>query len=82
MHLASNDRVPLSANCASRMEYGLYKEVCMLSTQPTSPGLADFVERYQVCWEVWPEYLMVEGKRRRWQRHQIRQMSAPVQAKS
>jgi hypothetical protein len=26
------------------------------------PFLADLVKRYQVCWEVWPEYLMVGGK--------------------
>ena len=24
--------------------------------------LMDLVKRYQVCWEVWPEYLMVDGK--------------------
>ena len=26
-----------------------------------SPFLADLVKRYQVCWEVWPECLMVSG---------------------
>lgn len=24
--------------------------------------VVDLVKRYQVCWEVWPEYLMVGGK--------------------
>ena len=28
------------------------------------PFLADLVNRYQVCWEVWPEHLMVGGKDR------------------
>ena len=28
------------------------------------PFLADLVNRYQVCWEVWPEYLVVGGKER------------------
>jgi len=36
----------------------------MLSTEQSSSALADFVKRYQVCWEVWPEYLMVAGKER------------------
>jgi hypothetical protein len=36
----------------------------MLSTEQSSSGLADFATRYQVCWEVWPEYLMVAGKQR------------------
>lgn len=26
--------------------------------------LREFVKHYQVCWEVWPEYLMVGGKQR------------------
>lgn len=25
-------------------------------------GLVELVNRYRVCWEVWPEYLMVGGK--------------------
>jgi len=36
----------------------------MLSTESGSSVLTDFVNRYQVCWEVWPEYLMVGGKER------------------
>ena len=36
----------------------------MVSTEQSSPVLPDFVKRYQVCWEVWPEYLMVDGEER------------------
>lgn len=36
----------------------------MLPTKETDSVLAGFVNRYQVCWEVWPEYLMVGGKER------------------
>ena len=36
----------------------------MLPTEQDSSVLADFVKRYQVCSEVWPEYLMVDGKER------------------
>ncbi len=32
--------------------------------QQSSSMLADLVKRYQVCWEVWPEHLMVEGAER------------------
>jgi hypothetical protein len=42
----------------------LCMEVSMLSTDQTASFLAGFVGRYQVCWEVWPEYLMVGGKER------------------
>jgi len=42
----------------------LWMAVCMLSTDQRSSFLAGFVDRYQVCWEVWPEYLMVGGKER------------------
>ena len=34
----------------------------MLRTTEGSSGLTELVNRYQVCWEVWPEYLMVDGK--------------------
>jgi hypothetical protein len=34
----------------------------MAVTEQASSNLADIVNRYQVCWEVWPEYLMVGGK--------------------
>ncbi len=27
-------------------------------------GLASLVQRYQVCWEVWPEYLAVDNRMR------------------
>jgi hypothetical protein len=33
-------------------------------TERISSVLVDFVNRYHVCWEVWPEYLMVGGKER------------------
>jgi hypothetical protein len=36
----------------------------MLTTEQTPSVLADFVNRYQVCWEVFPDYLMVDGKER------------------
>ena len=36
----------------------------MPATEQTSSVLADLVNRYQVCWEVFPEYLMVDGKER------------------
>lgn len=36
----------------------------MLSTEQGSSVLAGLVNRFQVCWEVWPEYLMVGGKER------------------
>lgn len=35
----------------------------MIFAQETS-SLADLVKRYEVCWEVWPEYLLVNGKER------------------
>ena len=28
-------------------------------------SLTDLVQRYQVCWEVWPEYLVADGKERK-----------------
>jgi hypothetical protein len=31
----------------------------MTSLVPTNNGLSSLVQRYQVCWEVWPEYLAV-----------------------
>jgi hypothetical protein len=31
----------------------------MTSSATTNNDLADLVQRYQVCWEVWPEYLTV-----------------------
>jgi hypothetical protein len=34
----------------------------MASTERSSPGVAGLVQRFQVCWEVWPEYLMIGGK--------------------
>lgn len=33
-------------------------------TTKGSPRLADLVKQYQVCWEVWPENLVVSGKER------------------
>ena len=36
----------------------------MVATEQTSSALAVLVDRYQVCWDVWPEYLMVGGKQR------------------
>ncbi len=36
----------------------------MASSEQSSSMLAGIVKRYQVCWEVWPECLMVEGKER------------------
>ena len=40
------------------------KELHMTSPQPTAMNLSDLVKEYKVCWEVWPEYLMV-GKEQR-----------------
>lgn len=34
----------------------------MASTMLPMAGLADLVQRYQICWEVWPEYTVI-GKR-------------------
>jgi hypothetical protein len=34
----------------------------MASAEQSSSTLADLVRRYQVCWEVWPEYIVVGGK--------------------
>ncbi len=36
----------------------------MLATEQSPSVLGDLVNRYQVCWEVFPEYLMVNGKER------------------
>src|SRR5581483_9465435 len=60
----SNNGSELSANCASRVLHGLCLEVCMLPTAETPSLLSDFVNRYQICWEVWPEYVMVGSKER------------------
>ena len=35
-----------------------------MGTETEPSFLADLVNRYRVCWEVWPEYLMVGGKER------------------
>lgn len=35
----------------------------LAETQTQIPSLlGELVKRYQVCWEVWPEYLIVDGK--------------------
>lgn len=36
----------------------------MGSNQSTPIALAEIVERYRVCWEVWPECIWAEGQRR------------------
>lgn len=36
----------------------------MVTVAQDSPTLANLVNCYQVCWEVWPEYLIVDGKER------------------
>lgn len=36
----------------------------MSFVQETS-SLADLVRRYEVCWEVWPEYSLINGQERR-----------------
>ena len=33
-----------------------------MATESRPSFLSDLVNRYKVCWEVWPEYLMVGGK--------------------
>jgi hypothetical protein len=33
----------------------------MASLMTPQPGLADLVQRYRVCWEVWPEYSAMGG---------------------
>jgi hypothetical protein len=40
------------------------QEVFMTSSEETLSSLADLVRRYQVCWEVWPEYLIANGNER------------------
>jgi hypothetical protein len=34
----------------------------MTSSEESLSWLTDLVRRYQVCWEVWPEYLVSNGK--------------------
>jgi hypothetical protein len=34
----------------------------MIASEQRPSALVNLVKRYQVCWEVWPEYLMVGGK--------------------
>ncbi len=36
----------------------------MLTSAAANNSLAKLVQRYQVCWEVWPEYLAVDNKMR------------------
>ncbi len=36
----------------------------MKSNNAETDTLREFVKQYQVCWEVWPEYLMVGSKER------------------
>jgi hypothetical protein len=38
------------------------KEACMARVEQSFSSLVDLVKQYQVCWEVWPEVLMVGGK--------------------
>ncbi|MBI4442587.1 MAG: hypothetical protein HY649_04355 [Acidobacteria bacterium] len=36
----------------------------MTSPEENTRLLADFVELYRVCWEVWPEYIALNGEKR------------------
>src|SRR5581483_9320478 len=40
------------------------EEIMDTATVQTGSLLEKLVRRYQVCWDVWPEEAMVEGKRR------------------
>lgn len=41
---------------------GYGQEVDMTSLEESLSYLTDLVRRCQVCWEVWPEYLVADGK--------------------
>lgn len=36
----------------------------MITTEQSPSVLRELIERFQICWEVWPEYVMVRGERR------------------
>lgn len=36
----------------------------MLSAAPQSPDTRELIERFQVCWDVWPEYTFIKHEKR------------------
>ena len=36
----------------------------MTDTSPTSPDTRELIERFHVCWEVWPEYAFINHEKR------------------